>query len=383
MSNPSSARPATPPETTTQDSRLVIDEEGNSQSRHSNGLFQDSQVSTESIRRPISPNEEDLGDPQRIQSDIYNLGDDVDGKHRSILNKLNHRGSQNTLKIDNLYDQVGRKVTSREYFLNGQPEPFKYDDDQTISENVLALRNVTRHNRVSIDCLAHKLNRDLKKLKGKTEPDSPALTSTSTESTSSTISHSSSLNAVPNADWKRLKEEVATALAKVTSLSKGNAFNTMDVEERVKTLEKEYLELAKKFTVISKSVNLLKNGHGQSTATENVLPIGINRFDERLLKLEEVAFHQSSKNLFDTSMETTMDLLSKEVQDLKKDLKLNLAGSEMNTWLDTKMKAFLDTPVFMERVNREFKNLLVNYQITPRNLPQDTRRKIVEVNYIF
>ena len=315
-----------------------------------------------------------MGDPQRIQSDIYNLGDDTDGKYRSILNKLNHRGSHNTLKIDSLCEQVGRKITSRECFLNGQPEPVKYDDDQTISENILALRNVTRHNRVSIDCLAHKLNRDLKKLKGTGE------SNLSTSPSISSASDSSSLNAVPKAEWNQLKKEVATAVAKVTSLSKGNAFNTMDVEERVKVLEKEHLDLARKFTTVSKSVNLLKNGHGQSSTTENQLPIGINRFDERLLKLEEIAFNQSSKNLFDSSMETTMDLLSKEVQDLRKDLKLNLAGSEMNNWLDAKMKAFLDTPIFMDRVNREFKNLLVNHQITPRNLPQDTRKKIVEVN---
>ena len=353
-------RPATPPEPNTQDSRLVIDEPSSPVSRTEVEPF-GSPRSVESIHNPMLLNDEILGDPHRIRDDINDLDDSTDRKQVLILTKLNDRGSNNTLKIDNLMGHVGRPVTSREYFLNGQPEPSKYDDDQSISENIIALRNVTRHNRVSLDNLTHKIAKELKKIK-------------------ESCSNSLNPNAEPNAEFQAMKQDLATALTKVTSLSRGGAFNTMDLQARIVVLENEKKTLARKVDILSKSVGLLKNGQGQSSSSANQLPLGINRFDERLLKLEEHAFGQSSRNLFETTMETTIDVLSKEVRDLRKDLKLNLAGSEMNNWLDAKLKAFLDTPAFIDRINCEFKNLMINWQITPRNMPQDTRAKIVEVS---
>ena len=351
---------------------MFIDEKSDSPLNQTDDEFNQSQNSIESIDR-TSMMGQDFGDPQRIRDDINGLDESTDRKQICILEKLNHRGSHNTILIEEIGGHLGRPVKSKEYFLNGQPEPVKYDDDQTISENVLALRNAIRHNRTALDNLVIQVNRDTKKLK------ELCLKKTS----NSSVTNSNSLNANPTAEFDTMKKDVAIALAKVASLSKGNAFNTIDVEARVKVLEDECKQMVKKLSVVSKSLGALKNSHGQTTSEENRLPIGINRFDERLLKLEEHAFGQTSKNLFETTMETTMDLLSKEVQDLRKDLKLNLAGSEMNSWLDTKLKAFLDTPTFSSRMNSDVKTLLINYQITPRNLTQDTRMKIVEVSVIL
>ena len=345
---------------------MVIDEE----EPHSQFERMNSQHSVESVNLPIHLNADYLGDPHRIRDDIEQLDDSIDRRQVLILSKLNDRGSNNTLKLDNVMNQVGRPVTAREYFLNGQPEPDRYDDDQTISENLIALRNVTRHNRSSLDNLAHKTAKDLRKIRDNYE----------NKNSSSAIN--SSLNAAPKAEFEKLEKDVALALTKVSSLSKGNAFNTMDVESRVKTLEDQLKTTIRKLEATAKSVGVLKNGHGQSTSVNNQLPIGINRFDERLLKLEEQAFGQHSRNLFATTLETTVDSLSKDVNDLRKDLKLDLASSEMNEWLNAKQKAFLDTPAFLDGVRNEIKNYLVNFQITPRNLPQDTRQKIVEVRPI-
>ena len=363
-----SARPATPPEECSQDSRLVIDDQPSTPTQDPDQVNDDqfnSQKSMESIQIPRTWYSDDLGDPHHIREDIDGLHDSVDRKQVIIYMKLNDRGSSNTLKIEDLREHVGRRVTSREFFLNGQPEPANYDDDQTLAENVLALRNMTRVNRVSLDTFSQETTQEIQKLKDKDLP--------------SSNSSSSTPNAYPKAEFNKLKKDVATALVKVNSLSKGNAFDTIDIKNRVLTLEKECQETTRKLNATSKSVGILKNGHGQSTSSENQLPIGINRFDERLLKLEEHAFGQQSRGLFDSTMETTVDLLSKEVQDLRKDLKLDLASSHMNEWLNTKMKAFLDTPVFTERIRSEMKNFMVNYQIEPRNMPQDTRQKLIQV----
>ena len=327
----------------------------------------DSQRSHEIILNPLPLNAEYLGDPHRIREDIDSLGDDVDRKQVLILSKLNDRGSNNTLKLDNLMGQVGRPVTTREYFLNGQPEPASYDDDQTMAENIIALRNITRQNRLSLDChsnLTIKACQDIKRLKSQINSGNSSI---------------SSPNAVPNAEIEKLKKDVAESLAKVSSLSKGNAFNTIDVESRVVVLEKESVATARKLDSVAKAVGVLKNGAGQQGLSEVNLPIGINRFDERLLKLEEQAFGQHSRNLFASTLESTIDVLSKDVNDLRKDVKLDLASSETNQWLETKQKAFLDSPAFMDRLRSEMRTFLMNYQITPRNMPQDTRKMIIQV----
>lgn len=316
----------------------------------------------ESIQPPSYPFGDIMGDPHRIRDDIEELHDSVDRKQVVVFMKLNDRGSVTKLKLEDLLERVGRPVTSREFFLNGQPEPAKYDDDQTLSENVLALRNEIRHNKVSIDTMAQKLSRDIKKMQ-------EAMSKCS----------SSNPNALPKADFEKIKKEIAEQLVKVSTMSKGTAFSTMDLESRLVVAEKETTKMARKIDAVAKAIAVLKNGRGQSSSTETNLPIGINRFDERLLKLEEQAFGDQSRNLFASTMETTIDVLTRDVNDLRKDVKLNLASSETNQWLDAKLKAFLDTPVFLERVKSEIKNYMINYHITTRNMPQDTRKQIIEV----
>ena len=76
-------------------------------------------------------------------------------------------------------------------------------------------------------------------------------------------------------------------------------------------------------------------------------------------------------------MESRIDLLQKELEDCKKDMRLNLAASETNNWLKNKQEAFLETPLFLAKVKSEVKNQLVNLKIVPRNLPEETRNLIV------
>ena len=325
----------------------------------------ESRSSMETIAIPVHFNEDLMGDPQRIQCDINGLDESVDRLLVLILKKLNDRGSNTTLRIDALSDQVGRPVTSREFFLNGHPEPHSYDDDNTLAENVLALKNVCSRLRISLDNYMVQTNKTLRKL-----------------NSSISVSNSNTpLNAVPNAELESMKKEVASALAKVTSLANGNVFSSMDMQSRVTELETQFRDVNHRLGSVAKALGVLKNGSPGSSKNQNTsLPIGINRFDERLLKLEEGLLAQQSKNLGTETLEVRMDLLQKEISDLKKDVKLDRASTETNNWLNAKFKAWLDTPAFLDRIRAEFGNKLVTFQVQPRNMAQETRMLIIKVN---
>ena len=357
------ARPATPPSP----GKLMIDErscEINSPIIRSaqSTPRPDSQMSIESIAMPLQANADIYGDPQGIRFDIDGLDDSEDRRLILVLKKLNDRGSTTVLKLESLMEQVGRAVRSREYFLNGQFEPQTYDDDQTLSENVLALRNIGSRHRISLDNFIQKVNKDIKRL-----------------NVLNTDSNSNPDNATPKAELNQMKKDVATALAKVTTLANGSVFSSMDMQSRVTELEKNLTESLRQIKTISKSVAILKNGSDSPSTSNNGVPIGVNRFDERLLKLEEEVMAQQNRNLFADTLDSRMDLIQRDLVDLKKDLKLNLASSEMNTWLDSKMKAFIDTIPFLDRVRSEINNRLVVFQVVPRNMAQETRMLIIKV----
>ena len=84
-----------------------------------------------------------------------------------------------------------------------------------------------------------------------------------------------------------------------------------------------------------------------------------------------------SRNLFDNTMESRIDLLQQEMAEVRKETKLNLASSDTNMWLQTKLEAFLETPVFLAKLKTEVKNQLVNLKIMPRNLPEETRKLLI------
>ena len=100
-------------------------------------------------------------------------------------------------------------------------------------------------------------------------------------------------------------------------------------------------------------------------------------FRERIRKLEELQLENESRNLFEDTLETRIDLLQKDVAECRNEQKLNLASSETNLWLQTKLEAFLETPPFLNKVKSEIRNQLVNLKIAPRNLPEETRKLIV------
>ena len=192
-------------------------------------------------------------------------------------------------------------------------------------------------------------------------------------------------SAVPTADFEKLKKEVAEQLAKTSTLSNGTAFNTIDISSRMVEVENGVKKMRSKLEATAKTVGALKNmAPTNPEGKDTVLSIlyGLNDLKDRLKKLEEEKEEeQHSRNLFSSStLESTVNLLQSELEEVKRDTKLDLASSEVNMWLNTKLVAFLESPEFLDKLRSDSKYRLTNWSITPSNLSTDIRKLLVSVS---
>ena len=311
-------------------------------------------------------------DPQHISEDIMAVSKTIDHSIWNILRKLNARGTASSIDIHGLQEQVGPALTTSHYFLNGQEEPQTFKDDQTLTENVLGIKNSCLRNRRSIDSHFVTTANEVNRLKSTIK----ALES----------SVSVALNANPKAtenkianDLKKLQKEVAEALASASSLTAGSAFNTLDLTNRLIEVEQAIQRLDKKATMMAKSLGALKNEQAKNSTEINQQ--SISAIHERVSKLESQSLEEPhSRNLFDDMASTRIDLLEREVSTIRKDSKLELADSDLNNWLKTKLKAFLESPEMTDRFRMEFKTFGNTLLVQPENISRAVREQLAKVN---
>ena len=94
---------------------------------------------------------------------------------------------------------------------------------------------------------------------------------------------------------------------------------------------------------------------------------------DRIRKLEEEAWGNTSRNLFDDSAQSRLDLLQRDIEELRNDKKLDLASSEVNQWLKNKLNAFIETPEMNTMVKNEIRTFGNCFQVLPSNLSADAR----------
>ena len=156
-----------------------------------------------------------------------------------IYSKLQNQ----SLQIEGLNDQVGSPITTSDFFLNGQPEPQLFSDNQAISENIIGLNNTVQRNRKILDNHISKAVQDAKQTQEKLRA----------------LQFQSPSNAIPKAEIERLKKDISEELAKNKSLASGNAFNNLDLTNRIVNLEQDQIKSGNKLEAIGKAVAIIKN----------------------------------------------------------------------------------------------------------------------------
>ena len=324
-------------------------------------------------------------DPQGVGSDLQQLSETLDKENGRVLHKLHAQSVNHEREINSLQDQLGPLVTTTHYFLSGEAEPQFFKNSNTVMENILGLKNSSLRNRRSLDSFVTKYNQEIPVLKS-------ALTTIKTQldqiRPGSEIS--SSQNAVPNADeickykdeLAKIQKDLKTELAKASSLSAGSAFSALDLKARMVELENANKHLTHKLECVSKAVGVLKNERPSVEQGTNVLDFEIKRMKERLDELEKEDSNRHSRNLFSDCSESKITLMEKEIEELQKNSRLQLADSDMNQWLKRKQIAFLETPEMAERFKREFRLFGSTWVIQPRNMSKEMREIIVEVSFL-
>lgn len=160
----------------------------------------------------------------------------------TILWKIYSKLQSQSFQIEGLNDQVGGPLTTSDYFMNGQPEPQLFNDNQAISENIIGLKNTIQRNRKILDNHISKAIQDSKKIQEKLE-----------------VCQFQSPSALPKAEIEKLKKDIAEELAKNKSLASGNAFNTMDLTNRIMVLEQNQIKSSNKLEAVGKAVSIIKN----------------------------------------------------------------------------------------------------------------------------
>ena len=288
-------------------------------------------------------------------------------------------------EINSLQDQMGPSVTTTHYFLSGEAEPQFFKNTQTVMENILGLKNSSLRNRRSLDNQVTKYNQEIPVLKS-------ALTALKTQmdELKSGNQISSCPTAQPNAEeiqaykdeLDKIQKDLKLALTKASSLSAGSAFSTLDLKARMVELENGNKNLAHKFECLSKTVGLLKNEKPSTAQGTNVLEFEIKRLRERLDEMEKEDSDRHSRNLFSDFSDSKITLMEKEIEELQKSTRLQLADSDLNQWLKRKQLAFLETPEMAERFKREFRLFGSTWVIQPSNLSKEMREIIVKVSFI-
>ena len=323
-------------------------------------------------------------DPHAVEHDLQQLANTLDRPNWRVLHKLHSQTMNQERTINSLQDQVGAPVTTTHYFLSGEAEPQFFKNSQTVMENILGLKNSSLRNRRSLDSHVSKFNQEIPVLKS-------ALTALKSQMDGLPKSDmiSSCPNALPNADeinkykaeMEKMQKDLKTALSKASSLSAGSAFSTLDLKARMVGLENANKNLALKLDRIAKTVGLLKNENPSIEQGTNVLEFEIKRLRERLDELEKEDSDRHSRNLFSDFSESKITLMEKDIEELQKSNRLQLADSDMNQWLNRKQIAFLETPEMAERFRREFRTFASTWVIQPNNLSKEMREIIVKVSY--
>ena len=385
--------PATPPPEPS--SQLVIDEgESNSQQMTSSGLqvpppnqeaatisdgLPSQPLGSSIVMDPVSFSQ--VVDPQGIEFDLIRLKlDNMEPLQWRVLQKLNSKSIQQGQKVQEIQDQIGPMVTTTHYFLNGEEEPQIFRNDQTVMENILGLKNSGLRTRRSLDAHMVKTNNFIDRMNAAI----PSLK----EDMSRLKRISSSPIALPNADeiekykkdLEKANKDIAEALAKADRLSKGSAFSSIDLTARMVEIEQSVLALSQRLDKTAKAVGTVKNKNFEESTNQNPWEYEFGRLKERLDALEREDSDRHSRNLFSDMSESTLTLMQKDIEELQKNTRLQLADSDLNQWLQRKLVAFLDTPEMSDRLKREMRNFGSSLVIQPRNLSRDARSDIVKVN---
>ena len=355
------------------DSSLTIDESSVQTPIILPSFSSENQISTSTMknstsRDPTTLHDTESADPQRIEDDLNGLKSTMPSALMNVLKKFNSRGKIMNAQLHELISRVGLPVLVSDYFLNGTPQPDQYNEYHTISENLLGLKNALLKQKRELDIHAQKAVKD-----------SDLLWEKVTACDDKIQNLSKSPNAAPSANFERLQKKVAEDLAKNASISSGSAFSVMDISSRIVEVENNFKRLNAKLEATSKAVGLLKNLETSNTGSFGVNH-NLNSIRDRLTKLEEERDAQHSNNLFESStLDSRINLLQMDLAELKKDNRLELASSEVNEWLDAKLKAFLESPEMLAKLKSDSNYRLTNWTLLPRNLSMGTREMFVQV----
>ena len=182
-------------------------------------------------------------DPQAILHDLQKIKESINKDTWNILWKMHSKIQSHAFQVEELNDHVGTHLTSADYFLNGQSEPQNYDDNQTMSENLLGLKNTLKLNKKALDNHISKTIQDSKLVNEKLE----------------NLQLSKAPTALPKAEFEKLKKNIAAELAKNQSMTSGNAFTNMDLQNRIVKLEQSNVKGWSKLEAVGKAVSIIKN----------------------------------------------------------------------------------------------------------------------------
>ena len=142
-------------------------------------------------------------------------------------------------------------------------------------------------------------------------------------------------------------------------------------------------KLFQKWEVTAKSVAVLKNERPSVGNDQNGLEFEIKRLTERIEQLEKEDSDRHSRNLFSDLSDSKITLLEKEVEQLQKSVRFQLADSDTNRWLRQKQLSFLDTPDMNDKFKAQFRNFANTWVIQQKNLSKEVRELIVKVSFLF
>ena len=324
-------------------------------------------------------------DPQGVEQDLNQLSQHMDQSQWRVLHKLHSSSMNHGREIEALQDQVGSQMTTTHYFLSGETEPQFYSNKHSLNENVLGLKNSSLRTRRSLDNHLNKYNQEIQLLKN-------AVTSLNNDKDvkSPQTGISSCPNACPNADemnkykmdCERIQADLKKELTRLSSLSSGSGFKALDLTARMVELENENRKLFQKWEITAKAVAVLKNERPSGNRDREGFEFDIRRLTERVEQLEKEDSDRHSRNLFSDLSDSKITLLEKEVDQLQKSVRFQLADSDTNQWLRQKQLSFLDTPDMNDKFKAQFRNFANTWSIQPKNLSREVRELMVKVSHI-
>ena len=295
----------------------------------------------------------------------------IDPNLVTILKKLATRGNHIMQLTNSIQEKIGISLTMADYFLSGTTEPQKFSDENSITENLLGLKNSILKNRRLVDSLNFKVTTDSTKIHNLLSSLKTALNSCQR---SIKDIKSKPSNANPNAELENIRKQVAENLAKNSSLSAGNALNAIDITARMVEIENNQKRLTSRLDMLGKRSSVKKIGNQEEIMQD------LERMKERLDSLEDAQSAPHSENLFADTIDSRIDLVQRDIMELQQNQKLNLASSEVNKWLNAKLDAFLGSPNFQDALRNDFNNRSQIWVLKPGNLSSEVREAIVKVS---